>query len=39
MKKTIPKLGVKGKKFTNSPTIEELMGLKLAPSKSLYGPK
>jgi hypothetical protein len=39
MKKTIPKLGVKGKQFTKSPTIEELMGLKLAPSKSLHDPK
>ena len=33
LEKTMPKLGVKGRKFTKSPTIEELMGLKMGPSK------
>jgi hypothetical protein len=35
LEKTKPKLGIKGTKFTKSPTIEELMGLKLTLSKSL----
>ena len=29
LKKTGPRLGIKGKNFTKSPTIEELMGIKL----------
>jgi hypothetical protein len=33
IKKLTPKLAVKGKNFTKSPTIEELMGIKLKPSK------
>ena len=33
LEKTIPKLGIKGQKFTKSPTIEELMGLKMNPSQ------
>jgi hypothetical protein len=33
LKKTNPRLGVKGKNFTKSPTIEELMGIKVNPSK------
>lgn len=29
MKKTKPKIGIKGKNFTKSPTLEELMGIKI----------
>lgn len=35
LEKTKPRLGVKGNKFTKTPTIEELMGLKIHPSKTL----
>ena len=34
LKQTAPRLGVKGKTFTKSPTIEELMGIKLNPTKA-----
>lgn len=34
LKQTAPRLGVKGKTFTKSPTIEELMGIKLNPAHS-----
>ena len=30
LKKTVPRLGIKGTNFTKSPTIEELMGIKLS---------
>jgi hypothetical protein len=34
LKQTAPRLGVKGKTFTKSPTIEELMGIKLNPTRA-----
>jgi hypothetical protein len=34
LKKASGKLGVRGKNFTKSPTIEELMGIKLGPHKN-----
>jgi uncharacterized protein YaaR (DUF327 family) len=34
LKQTVPRLGIKGKTFTKTPTIEELMGIKLNPAHS-----
>jgi hypothetical protein len=39
LKKTHPRLGVKGKNFTKNPTIEELMGIKMNPSKQQLFPQ
>lgn len=35
LNKTIPKIGIRGKNYTKGPTFEELMGIKLKPSKQL----
>jgi hypothetical protein len=35
-KKTVKRLGIKGKNFTKTPTLEELMGIKLRPFKQTF---
>jgi hypothetical protein len=34
LKNTVPRLGIKGKTFTKTPSIEEMMGIKLNPTHS-----